>query len=120
MLDPHPDYWAALLWGRLMGPVVLDPGAASEGGLYLYSQCSPNRLGGVTVLAINPGTAAKELNAGLPGERYVLAARELQSDSVQINGRELQAGPDGALPSIQGNVVRRGKPQAATGEQHVP
>jgi heparanase 1 len=107
-LDPRPDYWAALLWRRLMGSVVLDSGAPSEGGLYLFSQCSPNRRGAVTVLAINTATAARELNTAMPGERYTLAAKELQSESVELNGRELQAGPDGALPSIQGMAFGAG------------
>ena len=101
-LDPRPNYWAALLWRRLMGPVVLSPGPAAEGGLYIYSHCMRDHGGGVTVLAINTGTTARELKTPLPGERYTLTARELESAEVQLNQRELQAGPDGALPPIKG------------------
>ena len=52
--------------------------------------------------------SSRELNAALPGERYTLAARELESDRIQLNGRELQAGPDGTLPSVQGMAFGEG------------
>jgi hypothetical protein len=106
--DPRPNYWAAVLWRRLMGPVVLDPGAAPESRLYLFSQCAPNRSGGVTVLAINTDSTPSALKAPLDGERYTLAATELESTDIQLNGRKLLAGPDGALPSIQGTAFVAG------------
>jgi len=107
-LDPRPNYWAALLWRRLMGPVVLSPGAAAGGGLYLYSQCMPEGHGRVTVLAINAGPSARELNTPLPGARYTLTAKELESEGVELNGHLLKAGPDGSLPSIQGMAFGAG------------
>ena len=107
-LDPRPNYWAALLWRRLMGPVVLNPGQAAENGLYLYSQCMPDRRGGVSVLAINASSTARELQSPLAGARYTLTAKELNSEEVELNGRVLKAGSDGSLPAIQGTVFGSG------------
>ena len=51
--EPRPNYWAALLWHKLMGTTVLDPGASPSPNLHLYAQCLRNHPGGVAVLAIN-------------------------------------------------------------------
>jgi hypothetical protein len=107
-LDPHPNYWAALLWQRLMGTVVLDPGPDAKPDLYVYSQCTPGHRGGVTALAINAGAAPQELNAPLAGERYTLTAAQLEGTAVQLNGNELKASPDGTLPRIQGVAAKAG------------
>ena len=40
--EPRPNYWAALLWHKLMGSVVLDPGAAPAPDLHLYAHCLRN------------------------------------------------------------------------------
>ncbi len=106
---PRPNYWAALLWRRLMGPVVLSPGPPPDNGLYVYAHCMRNPSGGVTVLAINAGKTSKELEIPLPGKRYTLTAKELESRAVQLNGRELEATGDGSLPPLEGVSVRSGR-----------
>ena len=52
-LRPRPNYWSAVLWRRLMGTTVLDAGASSTPGLYLYAHCLRGKPGGVALLAIN-------------------------------------------------------------------
>jgi hypothetical protein len=106
---PRPNYWGSLLWRRLMGPVVLDPGPVAGSDLYLYAHCLPDRRGGVSVLAINAGSSPREIEAPAGGERYTLTAKALESRTVELNGRELQAGADGTLPSIAGAAFRAGK-----------
>jgi heparanase len=106
---PRPNYWAALLWRRLMGSVVLNPGPPPENDLYIYAHCMRNRHGGVTVLAINAGATAQEVEAPQSGKRYTLTAKEMESTAVQLNGRELEAAGDGALPPLDGGSVRGGR-----------
>jgi len=106
---PRPNYWGALLWRRLMGRVVLNPGPTTQNDLYLYAHCMRDRNGGVAVLAINAGSAPRELTVPLAGERYTLTAGELESRAVQLNRLELHDGADGALPRIQGTPVRAGR-----------
>jgi hypothetical protein len=106
---PRPNYWGALLWRRLMDRVVLNPGAKPDSDLYVYAHCMRDRRGAVTVLAINAGSTARELEAPIAGERYTLTAKELQGTDVQLNGRDLRAGEDGALPLIAGSPTQAGR-----------
>jgi heparanase len=50
---PRPNYWAALLWRRLMSATVLDPHTSPIRNVYVYAHCLQNHPGGVTVLVIN-------------------------------------------------------------------
>lgn len=105
---PRPDYWAALLWHRLMGTTVLDPRAAPQRNLYLYAQCLPRHSGGVAVLAVNAGRRAAELRLPRAAMRYALTASSLDSRYVALNGRTLRLGPGGALPVLAGQRVGAG------------
>ncbi|MGH9491805.1 MAG: hypothetical protein ACRD17_14920 [Terriglobales bacterium] len=105
---PRPDYWAALLWHRLMGTTVLDPRAAPQRNLYLYAQCLPRHSGGVAVLAVNAGRRAAALRLPLAAMRFTLTAPSLDSRYVALNGRTLRLGPGGALPVLAGQRVPAG------------
>jgi heparanase 1 len=102
-LEPRPNYWAAVLWRRLMGTTVLDPGAGKQPNLYVFAQCLRGKRGGVAVLAIN----ADREQAGwisLPkgSTRYTLTAPNLMGTAVDLNGAELKAAADGSLPAMEG------------------
>ena len=98
---PRPNYWAALLWYRLMGRAVLDPGLSKETGLHVYAHCEPAQSGGVSILAINISRDTPHaLTLPLPSGRYMLHASRLQSSTVQLNGRVLALGGNDALPEM--------------------
>jgi hypothetical protein len=97
--EPNADYWAALLWRKLMGVRVLDAGP-NQPGLQLYAHCQRNNPGGVTVLAINLQETPTTVYVPAPIELFALTAPELQSRTVLLNGRPLTLGPDDALPVI--------------------
>jgi hypothetical protein len=108
--EPRPNFWAALLWHRLMGTTVLDPGSPPSQSLPLYAHCLPDRRGGVSLLAINTdaGKAQSiELSAG--SEVYTLTARNLTGKQVLLNGVELKLGEDDVLPSLKGIDTPAGK-----------
>jgi hypothetical protein len=67
---PRPNYWAALLWRRLMGQNVLYPGP-SRPSQTLYAQCLPGHPGGVTLLAINT-SQTDNLSIDTPGGRLAV------------------------------------------------
>jgi hypothetical protein len=99
--EPRPNYWGALLWHRLMGRTVLDPGTPIVPGLHLYAHCLPDNPGGVAVLALNTSRqTAQVLALSTAAERYTLQAPHLRSQTVQLNGRTLALGPDNELPAI--------------------
>lgn len=108
-LEPRPNYWAALLWQRLMGEVVLDAGPVKP-DLHIYAHCLQNgHNGGVAIAAINldrtqPATMVLPKNA----QRYTLTANDLQDDTVMLNGRRLTLDGDD-LPRIRGVKVKAGQ-----------
>lgn len=105
---PRPNYWAALLWRRLMGTVVLDAGASRE-GLHLYAQCLRGHPGGVALLAVNSSRADRnEITLPKASVRYTLSAATLQSASVMLNGLPLRLDPNDDLPEINGRATAAG------------
>ncbi len=108
--EPRPNYWAALLWHRLMGKTVLDAGASPAPNLHLYAQCMVNHPGGVTLLAINADrTSEYSLVVPIASERYTLTAKALLDKQVQLNGADLALGTDDALPQLQGTATKPGQ-----------
>jgi len=104
---PRPNYWAAVLWRRLVGDVVLDA-SSGQGDLRVYSQCMRGRPGGVTLIALNlnqTNSAAIVLPVG--GSRYSLTAGALTAKSVKLNGRELRLRGD-TLPTLGGIAFGKG------------
>jgi heparanase len=109
-LQPRPNYWAALLWRRLMGTTVLDGGVSPVAGVHLYAHCLRGQPGGVAVLAINAdGQADHDLAVATEAARYTLAAEDLLGGKVELNGRELKLGAGDALPEINGVAAPRGQ-----------
>src|SRR5262249_35225441 len=106
--QPRPDYWASLLWKRLMGEPVLAVGNPHEGNLLrAYAHCTPRALGAprgsVSVLLLNlnlKDSIRVDLAdfAGRDVRQYLVEARELASPEVRLNGRVLRAGAAGELP----------------------
>jgi hypothetical protein len=105
---PRPNYWAALLWHRLMGTTVLDAGAKSA-DLHIYAHCHPERRGAVSALAINLSRhAARDIRLPLPAQRFTLRAARLQALSVQLNGRALALAANDELPDLAASPVSAG------------
>ena len=109
-LEPRPDYWAALLWRRLMGTTVLEAGPSPEAGVHVYAHCLAGKPGGVAMLAVNTDrSASRAVTVEVRGERYALTSAEgLLSHSVELNGKALVLGKDGALPAIEGVPTQAG------------
>jgi hypothetical protein len=100
---PRPNYWAALLWHRLMGRTVLDADMGNKSNLHVYAHCHPDAHGAVTLLAINNARdASPSLAMPLPSERYTLSSALLQSGTVQLNGNTLALTAGDRLPDTTG------------------
>ena len=108
--EPRPNYWAALLWRRLMGTTVLDPGPAPTPSLHIYAHCLRDHPGGVALLAINPDRAgAHSLEVPTASERYTLTAKDLTDKQAQLNGSDLKLRADDAFPELKGAPTPSGK-----------
>jgi hypothetical protein len=109
---PRPNYWAALLWHRLMGREVLDPryGAvgAKQTNLYVYAHCLKNVPSGVAVLVINANASQSQIELTEASERYTLTAGSLEAKDVALNGKLLTLGPGDMLPEVNGVAEAKG------------
>jgi hypothetical protein len=106
---PRPNYWAALLWRRLMGATVLDPHTSPIPNVYVYAHCLRNHPGGVTLLVINAHRQqVHEITLPSEAERYTLTAKQLQDTTVRLNGKTLELNRDGDLPQFLGQSTRAG------------
>lgn len=99
---PRPNYWAALIWRRLMGRIVLDPPHAT-GNVTLYAHCLRDHPGGVALLALNLGGGTTRLTLSARPEVYLLTspAANLRSRVVLLNGRALSLGSGDRLPALR-------------------
>jgi hypothetical protein len=105
-LEPLPDYWASLLFKRLMGPEVLRPKAQGPRAARVYAHRRPDGQG-FTLLLVNLDPE-RALVARLPrggGELYAVTGPDLFGTEVWLNGEPLaQPAPD-ALPDLSGEPL---------------
>ncbi|MET1753993.1 hypothetical protein ABVV53_00725 [Novosphingobium sp. RD2P27] len=96
---PNADYWAALLWRKLVGTQVLDAGPTKP-GLHVYAHCLRGTPGGVTLMAINLKPSTATIKASASAEVYALTSPDLMSKTVLLNGKPLELRADDTLPAI--------------------
>lgn len=106
---PRPNYWAALLWRRLMGEMVFDPAAKAE-GLRVYVHAGRGDPDAIAVLILNlDRKAGRAVTLPGPCRRYTLSADPLDGGDVMLNGTVLRLGPDDALPPLDGVALEAGR-----------
>ncbi len=105
---PKPNYWAALLWSKLMGTEVYEAGNGAP-GVYLFAHNTKGHEGGITLLVINTSKKARPIHIPADAEQYTLTSKEIEGTSVMLNGTELKLTPDNALPAINGKAIKSGK-----------
>ncbi len=105
---PKPNYWAALLWNRLMGTEVYEAGRGAP-GVYLFAHNRKGQPGGMTLLVINTNKTATPIHIPSNAEQYTLISKELQDTTVMLNGQKLSLAPNDELPTLKGNPVKAGK-----------
>jgi len=103
---PRPDYWAAVLWQRLMGTRVLRAeGRGAVADLAVYAHCTPGTgKAGVTYAVVNSSPDEERTVATRSGraEVYALTGQSLDSRGISLNGKALAASGDGKLPPLRG------------------
>jgi heparanase len=107
-LTPRPNYWGALLWRKLMGATVLDPGVSITVGQHVYAHCQRDTPGDLTLLVINNDRTAHVLETTLAGKRYTLSAEPLENGEVKLNGEVLKLGNNDGIPSLEGMATTAG------------
>lgn len=107
--DPRPNYWAAVLWKRTMGSVVLAPPQGSTPEFRIYAHCLVGVKGGVGLTAINIGTQPQTLS-GLGAARVwnlaVAPGQKIDTKAVTVNGTTPRLLPNGKLAGLAGQPAR--------------
>jgi hypothetical protein len=109
-LAPNPDYWAALLWHRLMGTDILAPRLRhAPARLRVYGACTRGAVG-TTLLALNldrgrPVTLSLTRGRS-PAQVYLVTAPKLLGQQVRLNGHPLRTTPGGNVPTLAATTLR--------------
>ena len=103
---PRPNYFAVLLWNRLMGNVCYASGEEIREGAHVYAHSRKDGKEGYAYLIVN--NSAEATTVELPGEAeaFVLTGHgKLRSRTMSLNGNELVLGENDELPALKGVKV---------------
>ena len=113
---PRPNYFAVLLWNRLMGKTCYATGIANEEGAHVYCHSRKDGKEGCVYLIIN-NSRTETTTVELPGaaQVYALTGKNgIRSRTMCLNGKELVLGENDELPALTG-VEASGKLEIAPG-----
>lgn len=103
--DPRPSYWAAVLWRRIMGDVVLAPPTAPSASLKLFAHCLRGSDGGVALLALNIGERSETVSLDRKARAWVMTAEPIDSKTVKVNGTVPAMEHDGSITGLEARAV---------------
>ena len=112
---PRPNYFAVLLWQRLMGNTVYNSGIEIAEGAHVFCHSRKDGKDGCVYLVIN-NSKTDVTTVELPKDAtvYTLAGRDgLRSTVMTLNGRDLVLGENDELPELCGAEVAAGKIELA-------
>ncbi len=114
--EPRPNYFAVLLWNRLMGRTVYASGEAIREGAHVYAHSRKDGKDGLVYLVINNGQEATKVELPKEAQVYALTGSgKLRSRTMLLNGRELVLGENDSLPCLCGETVHAGVVEVAPG-----
>ncbi|MEZ4901925.1 MAG: hypothetical protein R2822_09290 [Spirosomataceae bacterium] len=105
--NPRPNYWAALLWGKLMGTEVYETSPIAS-GVNVFAHSLKNKPKGRTLLIINTNATESSVTIPADANQYLLAADELMTKKVKLNGQELKLTATDEVPALKGQKVKAG------------
>ena len=105
--EPRPNYFAVLLWQRLMGHTVYDSKIAIQEGAHVFCHSRKDGKDGCVYLVINNSLEnATTVTLPVEAEAYVLAGKDgMRSRVMTLNGRDLVLGENDELPDLSGKAV---------------
>ena len=109
--DPRPNYFAVLLWNRLMGNTCYKVDAPQTEGAHVYAHSRKDGKDGYCYLIIN-NSLTEETTVLLPkdAELYVLTGEKgMRSKVMMLGTSPLKLGEGNTLPSLDGTKVSAGE-----------
>jgi len=114
--EPRPNYFAVLLWNRLMGSTVYATGEETREGAHVYAHSRKDGKDGVVYLIINNSAETTTVELPQDAVRYTLSGDgKLRSRKMQLNGAALELGENDALPALDGVAQPAGSVELAPG-----
>ncbi|MEE0510760.1 MAG: beta-glucuronidase [Peptococcaceae bacterium] len=111
VFEPRPNYFAVLLWNRLMGTTVYDAGEKIREGAHVFAHSRKDGKEGVAYLIINNSPTDSTL-VTLPkdAQRYTLAGQngDLRSTVMTLNGKPLALDAQNKLPDLSPELQAAG------------
>ena len=106
--DPRPNYFAVLLWTKLMGETVYESEIPTQEGAHVYVHSSKDGKG-LSYLVIN-NSKEESTFVKLPKKAnvYSLSSKFLRSPIMMLNNKELVLGKNNSLPNLEGEEVKAG------------
>lgn len=105
-MTPRPNYWAAVLWKRIMGTTVLASPKSPSPEVRIYAHCLVGQKGGVGLTMLNTGMAKQTLAVGQHAQSWVMTAAPLDSKNVSVNGKAPALTETGDLSGLDGVDVK--------------
>ena len=109
--DPRPNYFAVLLWNRLMGPIVYESGEEIREGAHVYVRSRKDGKAGFACVVIN-NSLTEKTSVILPKEAQVYALSgengQMRAPVMTLNGRRLVLGAGNELPDLTPEAVPAG------------
>ena len=107
--DPRPNYFAVLLWNRLMGSMVYDCSDICKQREHIYCHSRKDGKPGYAYLVIN-NSLSEAMEFELPAEAdvYVLSAERMRANVMRLNGQDLVLDGNNDLPEMKPSKLNQG------------
>lgn len=118
VFTPRPNYFAVLLWNRLMGNTVYEVKQISNQEVRVFAHSRKDGKAGFAYLIINPSVENEiEVNLTKTAERYTLAGanNNVRANTMTLNGLSLELDDQHQLPAMFPQVEAAGKIKLAPG-----
>jgi len=101
--EPRPNYFAVLLWNRLMGQTVYETGEPIREGAHVYCHSRKDGKEGVVYLIVNNATEPTTISLPKDALRYTLTGSgKMRSRVMELNGQPLTLLENDELPPLEG------------------
>lgn len=113
---PRPNYYAVLLWNRLMGTAVYDCESLNRENVHVYCHSRKDETCGVVYLIIN-NSQTDTIAAALPKDalRFTLHAQTMRSPTILLNGKILTISGICNIPELTPHLQPQGTVLLAPG-----
>jgi hypothetical protein len=99
--EPRPNYFAVLLWNKIMGDVVYDCGNPQSEGAHLYCHSRKDGKPGAVYLIINNSLIdVTVVDIPKAADCYSLCAETMRDSVMHLNGKVLSIKEDSGIPEL--------------------